>query len=387
MLADRSQHYASRLHAQLWEAVPNWLISLERLLPVRPRPRAGGGLFADPDEWRAEAHLRIGMLMAAHTPADKLEEAIFEIANQLNRGVVLDHGAGRARAAGGIQSDRRQARQDFVPPTPRRSVISPPDAALLTDDTWQQRRELDLADRVLLARMRIADHGYVARSRTAFAHAGRTGASRRSIASPAAPDASIFTWRIDRSVEAFTVYLRWLRHLVVDIPPSEEACTSEYDRIWSLLGTRAIEQTRRLAPDRAIPDSLDVLDVLIRVVMPAMFTDVNPFIALVVCRMVCLSLEHGNSDASCFAYVSLSMLAGPHFGNYDAGFRFGKLGYDLVEKHGIASLSSPVYLRFGIASCRGRQHVRRGASFCCRALRRSRTGSETSLLRHTLPPA
>jgi len=28
---------------------------------------------------RAEAHLRIGMLMASHTPREKLEEQVFEI--------------------------------------------------------------------------------------------------------------------------------------------------------------------------------------------------------------------------------------------------------------------------------------------------------------------
>ena len=42
-----------------------------------------------PQELRAEAHLRIGMLMASHTPPDKLEEGIFEIVNQLNRGSHL----------------------------------------------------------------------------------------------------------------------------------------------------------------------------------------------------------------------------------------------------------------------------------------------------------
>ncbi len=38
---------------------------------------------------RAEAHLRIGRLLAAHIPAGKREEAIFEIVNQLDRGAAL----------------------------------------------------------------------------------------------------------------------------------------------------------------------------------------------------------------------------------------------------------------------------------------------------------
>ena len=41
------------------------------------------------EESRAAAHLRIGRIMAAHTPQQKREEVIFEIVNQLNRGVRL----------------------------------------------------------------------------------------------------------------------------------------------------------------------------------------------------------------------------------------------------------------------------------------------------------
>src|SRR4029077_12359435 len=42
-----------------------------------------------PQRLRAEAHLRIGRLLAAHIPVDRREEAIFEIVNQLNRGATL----------------------------------------------------------------------------------------------------------------------------------------------------------------------------------------------------------------------------------------------------------------------------------------------------------
>jgi predicted ATPase len=42
-----------------------------------------------PERSRAEAHLRIGRLLLARTPAEKREEVIFEIVNQLNRGAAL----------------------------------------------------------------------------------------------------------------------------------------------------------------------------------------------------------------------------------------------------------------------------------------------------------
>ena len=52
-----------------------------------------------PEDLRAEAHLRIGRLLAAHTPPEKREEAIFEIVNQLNRGSLVTSPEERERVA------------------------------------------------------------------------------------------------------------------------------------------------------------------------------------------------------------------------------------------------------------------------------------------------
>ena len=52
------------------------------------------------------------------------------------------------------------------------------------------------------------------------------------------------------------------------------------------------------------PGFLATLDVLIKVLPPALFTDAN-LLSLAICRAVNLSLEQGNSDASCVAYVWL----------------------------------------------------------------------------------
>ena len=94
-----------------------------------------------PKELRAEAHLRIGMLLAAHTPPAKREEAIFEIVNQLNRGSHLI-----------VSVEERERVADLNLIAGRRAKISTAydsalrylraGIALLTEETWERNYEL-----------------------------------------------------------------------------------------------------------------------------------------------------------------------------------------------------------------------------------------------------
>src|ERR1700722_7854301 len=94
-----------------------------------------------PERLRAEAHLRIGRLLAAHTPAEKREEAIFEIVNHLNRGAALVPS----------RDDREQlaefnllAGQRTKSTTAYAAAITylAAGAALLSEDSWDRRHEL-----------------------------------------------------------------------------------------------------------------------------------------------------------------------------------------------------------------------------------------------------
>ncbi len=82
--------------------------------------------------------------------------------------------------------------------------------------------------------------------------------------------------------------------------------------------------------------------------------------------MVNLSLEHGNSDGSCPGLRARSARCwGRRFGDYRAGFRFGKLGFDLVEKRGPLRFKARVYFCFaqhGQSLGRTRAHQHRAAA-------------------------
>ncbi len=83
--------------------------------------------------------------------------------------------------------------------------------------------------------------------------------------------------------------------------------------------------------------------------------------------MVNLSLEHGNSDASCYAYALVGAVLGSEFGDYRASSRFGKLGLDLVEQRGLDRFEAGVYLVLAIDIIPWTQPIRSGRSLIQRA--------------------
>jgi PAS domain S-box-containing protein len=359
------QDFSEKMHEQLWEAVRTGLIIRAEDSYSFLHDRVQEAAYSlIPQELRAEAHLRIGMLMASRTSPDKLEEGIFEIVNQLNRGSHL---------ITSIAEHERIAELNLI--AARRAKMSTAYASalkylhagrgLLADETWNRNYDLVFPIEYLLAECELLTLDMAAAENRLSMLAERAK-SAHDIALVARLRVTLcdLVGRSDRGVEVFIEYQRghgkdWSPH------PTDEEVSREYEQIWSLVGARQIGELVDL-PLTTNPDVLDILDVFTEVVMAAQFTDKN-LLALVLCRIVNLSLEHGNSDASCFAYVTLGMQIGPLFGHYEAGFQFGKLGYELVEKRGLHRYQARVYLRFGNCVVPWRRHVKEGRELVRRA--------------------
>ena len=63
--------------------------------------------------------------------------------------------------------------------------------------------------------------------------------------------------------------------------------------------------------------------------------------------------------------MQLGTLAGPHFGQFDAGYRFGRLGCELVERPGLQRFQARTFETFGFV-VPWTQHVRKGREFLFR---------------------
>ena len=114
-----------------------------------------------PEELRAEAHLRIGRLLAAHTPPEKREEAIFEIVNQLNRGShLITSVEERERVAELNLIAGRRAKTSTAYASALKYLTA--GRALLTEETWEHNYELIFAIEYLTAECELLTADMVA---------------------------------------------------------------------------------------------------------------------------------------------------------------------------------------------------------------------------------
>ena len=253
-----------------------------------------------PERLRAEAHLRIGRLLAAHTPAEKREEAIFEIVNQLNRGAALITSRDEREQLAELNLIAGQRAKATTAYASALTYLTA-GAALLPEDSWERRHELTFALELHRAECEFLT-GALAEAEQRLAALSTRAANTVERATVACLRVDLYT-TLDQSSRAIAVGLDYLRHLGIDWSPhpTEEEARREYERIWSQLGSRTIEELIEL-PLMSDPASLATLDVLTKIVAPALYTDAN-LLSLVICRAVNLSLERGNCDGSCFAYV------------------------------------------------------------------------------------
>src|SRR5262245_55578235 len=198
------------MHGQLWEAVRTGLLFRSddsyRFLHDRVQEAAYSLI---PEELRAEAHLRIGRLLAAEIPPDQREEKIFQIVNQLNRGTVLITSRDeRERLAELNLIAGERAKTSTAYASALRYLVT--GAELLAEDCWKRRHEI--AFRLELGR---AECEFLT-GQLAAAEERLTALSRRATntverATIACLQVDVYT-TLDQSARAVTVCLDYLRH-------------------------------------------------------------------------------------------------------------------------------------------------------------------------------
>lgn len=355
----------AEIESQLWESVMAGLVFRSddsyRFLHDRVQEAAYSLIGA---EARSEAHLRIGRLLLAQTPPEKIQEAIFEIVNQLNRASDLITSAahrGQLAELNLVAAKRAKRSAAFASALSYLTVAR----GFLSETTWGDNYDLTFSIESLLAECELLT-GNLVRSEDRLSELAQRALTRHDLAVITRLRLTVYTAldRSDRGVEICLEYLKrdgntWPLH------PTINEVRNEYERIWAQVGSREIEDFLDL-PVMTDAEVLDAMDVLAEVVTPAVFFD-EKLSSFLLCRMVLLSLEHGNTDASSFAYVWFAVVARSGFGNYKDAFRFGRLGYELIEKRGLRGYEARTLMSFGNLVIPTAKHALEGRDMVRRA--------------------
>ena len=317
-----------------------------------------------PAKSRPKAHLRIGRLLAAHLPAERRDEAIFDIVNQLNRGAVVMTSS---------DEKKRLAELNLIAGKRAKACIAYASAkeyftagrALLAEDYWVRSRDLVFALELQCAECELLS-GQLPLAADRLTMLSSRAICQIELAAVTCLQVDLYTI-LGQSDIAVTVSLDFLRQNGVEWSPRPtfEEVRQGYDRICSTLELHGLENVVD-GPHMYDPLSLATMDVLTRVMSAAYFTNEN-LSSLIICYMVDLSLKRGICDASCFAIVWFAVISGPRFNAYQSGFRFGLLGHELVEKHDLKRWQARTYMCIGNMVMPWAKHVLLGRDLVRRA--------------------
>ncbi|MCP3140784.1 AAA family ATPase [Pyxidicoccus xibeiensis] len=369
-------------HEELWDAVRAGLVfrtdGTYKFLHDRIQEAAYSLI---PEGTWAAVHLRIGRLLSSRTAPEQLEEKVFDIVNQLDRGAaLLTSREERERVAELNLIAGRRARRSAAYASALKYLAA--GAELLPEDSWERRYALTFELQFHRAECEYLT-GELGAAKERLELLSRRAANLVDVAAVTCARVALYT-TLDRSDQGVEVCLDYLRRVGITWSPhpAEEEVQREHERIWRQLGSRSIEELVDL-PRMTDPVHRATMDVLTSAQSPALFTDKN-LLGLVVCRMANLSLEHGNSDASCLAYVWLGMLLGPFFGDFQRGYRFGKLGFDLLESRGPQRLKARVYLGFGHRVSPWTRHLRTSPDLLRRGFEAAQETGDLTYAAYTL---
>jgi signal transduction histidine kinase len=145
-----------------------------------------------------------------------------------------------------------------------------------------------------------------------------------------------------RAVDCGIVAARLLGMPLPDQPDEiKEQLQAEIGKIVAHTASTPIENLIDL-PRMQDPEQIALMSLLMHIIPPAYQINMELF-ALICCKMVSLSIKHGNCPVSSKGYGSFAVILSSALGNYADAYRFGKLGVDLNHKFDDISVRSAAY--------------------------------------------
>jgi PAS domain S-box-containing protein len=303
---------------------------------------------------RSSLHLSLGKVLYAQCHAHELEENVFEIVNQFNRGPRLASSCEREQLAQFNFLAGTRAKSSSAYESALRYFLSGQELLASTDQgTSQLTFELALnrAECELWT-------GDLISAETSLTLLSSMAATASDLARVVWVAVAVY-FKLDRNTEAVGMCLEYLRRLGINwsLNPTADEVDQEYRELLARLGIEPIEMLVKL-PTMTDEHYLTTMEVLAALQTSAFYTSRNLWL-LLLGRMTNISLKHGNCELSALSYSLVALILGPRFGDYRRGLSFGKLAYNLAETGTVERFKSRVYANFSGGIMPWTTHIRK----------------------------
>jgi predicted ATPase/two-component sensor histidine kinase len=295
-----------------------------------------------PAEERSARHVVLAQQLLSAYGDEPDGKRVFEIVGQFAHGAELIPEEDREQVAVLHIAAAKRARGSSAYRSASSYLLAA--AELLGSDRWANQHVL--AFEVELARAECEFlTGDMAAAETRLVALGKHARDLSELASVTSLQVEVYT-ALDQSPRAIETCLAFLQAtgLQWSAHPDPALAAKKYQEMIGFLTGSSPEQLLDL-PTLTDENVRATLDVLAAALPPAFFSDQH-LVALILCRMATLSINHGVSDASALAFAYLGMIIGPYFDDYALAFRFGKLGLELSEVRGLKRYRARILMTF-----------------------------------------
>lgn len=309
------------------------------------------------EDRRQETHLKIGRHIRENTAPDQLDDKIFDIVNQLNMGSgsIVDLDEELALAELDLIAGRK-AKSSTAYETALQYLTM--GTHHLSEESWQKHYDLTLG---LFRERSECEYlcGNFDEAESLFnqiqdkAHSDLEKGEIYSIQMVLYANQGKYAEAVDVGIHALELF-----GLTLSSEESE----------WEVAVERELNKAKDVLGDRKIEDLIDTsrmkdpnhkmsMSLLGNLISPAYNTNPNLF-TLTILLMTNLSLEHGHTEETAYAYGLYGIVLNLLLADYKTGFEFGNLAIQLNEKFQNFKFRSKIYHVVGAWITQWRKHIR-----------------------------
>jgi predicted ATPase/class 3 adenylate cyclase len=308
-----------------------------------------------PADRKSEVHLNIGRLLLRDIPADKREERLFDMVNQLNSGLglITDGKEKEQLAQLNLQAGRRAKQNSAFQPSFEYLSTG---IGLLGPDRWTAQYDLclPLHSEACEAAYLNGEFGHMENLfQEIITHA-------QTILEKVKPcEIRILAFKAqNKLIEAIRTGLEVLEQLGEKFPKNPNmlhVAGGLMGTLWSLrnkdsdhlMNLPVMVDQEKIAAMRIIAD-----------ITSSVYWGMPNLLPLIVFRMVGLSLRYGNTAVSCFAYGSFGVINCGVLGFMKKGNEYGELSLKLLDKLNAKEWKAQIYVSPYALTFHWRNHVR-----------------------------